>query len=304
MKAAICTKYGPPEVVRVQEVAKPVQKSNEILVRVMASAVNSGDVRVRGLVVSGWMKVVMRLVLGISRPRKPILGTVFSGVVEAIGSKVTRFKTGDRVFGMTGFKFGGHAEYMAVRHDAAVLEMPSNASFEEAAALPFGGQTAIYFLDKAGISTMVAPKLLVIGATGAVGTAAIQIAKHYQADITAICSARGEGLVGSLGVDKIFLYDKQDVSQLTGSYDIIFDAVGKTTSKECKHLLGQDGVYKSVNRGYAAETMEQLKLLKQLFEQGQYKAVIDKLFTLDEIVAAHAYVDSGRKKGNVVVRIG
>lgn len=303
MKAVVCTNYGPPEVLQIQEVAKPVPKNKQILVKIVATAVNSGDTRVRSLDVKGLTKIVMRLALGISRPRKPILGTVFSGVVESVGVKVTKFKIGDRVFGMTGFNFGTYAEYIAVGESSNLLEMPANATYEEAAAIIFGGQTAIYFLDKLKIAEKPNAKILIIGATGSVGTAAIQIARHHKADVTAVCSSAGLALVNELGVANVILYDKEDFTEQTDTFDIIFDAVGKTNKKDCAPLLRSNGIYRNVNSRYASENKEQLELLKELFEKEDYKAVIDKIFPMDKIVEAHKYVDTGRKKGNVIIII-
>lgn len=303
MKAVICTKYGPPEVLQIQEVSKPIPKHSQILVKIVATTVNSADVRVRSLDVKGFLKLVMRLVLGISRPRKPILGTVFSGVVESVGDNVSKFKVGDKVFGMTGFKFGTYEAYIAVNQNSNVIEMPNNATFEEAVAIIFGGQTAIYFLDKAKIAEKLNPKILIIGATGSVGTAAIQIAKYHNADITAVCSSEGQKLGNELGVKNIILYDKEDFTKQTEKFDIIFDAVGKSNKKQCEKLLNVNGIYKSVISVNASETIKQLQLLKELFEKGAFKAVIDKTFQMDEIIDAHKYVDTGRKKGNVVLRI-
>ncbi len=302
MKAVICTKYGSPEVLQIQEVSKPIPKDNQILVKIVATAVNSGDVRVRSLDVKGFMKLIMRLVLGISKPRKPILGTAFSGVVETTGENVSKFKAGDKVFGMTGFNFGTHAEYIVINENSNVIEMPHNVTFEEAAAIIFGGHTAIYFLDKAKIADKPNKKILIIGATGSVGTSAIQIAKHHHADITAVCSSEGKKLVGELGVTNIILYDKEDFTKQTEKFDIIFDAVGKSNKKQCEILLNKNGIYKSVS-SYASETIQQLQLLKELFEKGELKALIDKTFQMNEIIEAHRYVDTGRKKGNVVLKI-
>lgn len=304
MKAIICTTYGPPEVLQIRDVQKPTAKENELLIKIIATAVNSGDVRVRSLDVKGFMKVIMRLVLGFSKPRKPILGTVFSGVVESIGDKVSKFRVGDRVFGMTGFKFGTYAEYIAVNQNSNVIEMPKNATFEDAATIIFGGQTAIHFLDKAKIAQRPNAKILIIGGTGSVGAAAIQIAKHYNADITAVCSSKGQNLVRDLGVKNIVQYDKEDFTKQKAKFDIIFDAVGKTTKKGCRHLLTENGIYNSVSSGYASETLQQLQLLKELYEKGEFKAIIDNVFEMDEIVEAHRYVDTGRKKGNIVLKIG
>jgi len=303
MKAVICTKYGGPEVLQIQEVSTPIPKHSQILVKIVATAVNSGDVRIRSLDVKGFLKVIMRLVLGISKPRNPILGTVFSGVVEAVGDKVSQFKIGDKVFGMTGFKSGTYAEYIAVNQNGNVIEMPENATYEEAAAIIFGGQTAIYFLDKAKISEIRNAKILIIGATGSVGAAAIQVAKYHKADITAVCSSEGQRLVNELGVKNVILYDREDFTTKTEKFDIIFDTVGKSNKKQCNNLLNENGIYKSVRSGYASETIHQLKLLKELLEKGAFNAVIDKTFPIEEIVEAHRYVDRGRKKGNVVIRI-
>jgi len=302
MKAVICTKYGTPEVLQIQEVSKPIPKESQILVKIVATAVNSGDVRVRSLAVKGFMKLIMRLVLGISKPRKPILGNVFSGVVATVGNKVSKFKAGDKVFGMTGFNFGTYAEYIAVNQNSNVIEMPNNATFEEAAAIIFGGQTAIYFLNKAKIADKPNPKIMIIGATGSVGTAAIQVAKYYKADITAVCSSKGQRLVNELGVTKIILYDKEDFTKQTEKFDIIFDAVGTSNRKQCEKFLNRNGMYKSVS-SYASETIQQLQLLKELFEKGAFKSLIDKTFQMDEIIEAHRYVDTGRKKGNLVLKI-
>ena len=303
MKAVICTNYGPPEVLQIQEVPKPIPNDNQILVKVVATAVNSGDVRVRSLDVKGFMKVIMRLVLGISKPRKPILGTVFSGVVESIGDNVSKFKISDKVFGLTGFKFGTYAEYIAVNQNSNVLEMPKNATYEEAAAIIFGGQTAIHFLEKAKIAQKSNPKVLIVGATGSVGTAAIQIAKHYNANVTAVCSSNGHKLVSAFEVKNIVLYDKEDFTNRADRFDIIFDAIGKSNKNQCKNLLNENGIFKSVSSGYASESKQQLQLLKDLFEKRAFKATIDKTFSMDKIVDAHRYVGTGRKKGNVVLKI-
>ena len=304
MKAAICSKYGPPEVLRIEMVEKPVSKDNEILIKIIASAVNSGDVRVRGLVVKGFMKIVMRLVLGVFKPRKPILGTVFSGIVEQVGKNVTNFKIADEVYGITGFKFGTYAEYVSVSDKSVVVKKPFNATFEEAAAICFGGQTAYYFLKKGNISGKSKLKVLIYGGTGSVGTAAIQIAKYHNAEVTVVCSEQGKELVKQLGADKIIVYTKEDYTKTSEKFEIIFDAVGKISKKECAHLLNKGGIYKSV-AGFdvASDEIEQLEFLRELFEKGKYKATIDRTYPIDEIIEAHRYVDTGRKKGNVVLRI-
>ncbi len=303
MKAIVCTAYGSPEVLKLQEVDKPVPKKEEILVKIVATAVNSGDVRVRSLDVKGFMKLLMRIVLGFNKPRKQVLGTVFSGVVESKGGVVTNFKEGDKVFGMTGFQFGAYAEYMAISQKSNVIKMPRNATFEEATAIVFGGQSAIHFLEKAQIDKRSAQEVLIVGSTGSVGSASVQIANYYDANVTAVCSSNGERLMNELGVKNYVFYDKQDFTKLSAKFDVIFDAVGKTNKQECKELLADGGIYVSVNKGFASETVGQLEQLKTLFEQGELKAVIDKTFPMDGIVDAHRYVDTGRKKGNVVLTI-
>lgn len=305
MKAVICTKYGPPEVLQIQKVEKPVPRNNEILIKIIASAVNSGDVRVRGLAVKGFMKIVMRLVLGIFKPRKPILGVVFSGIIEQIGENVNNFKIADEVYGITGFKFGTYAEYITVSHKSVVVKKPLNATFEEAAGICFGGMTAYYFLKKTNISEKSNLKVMIYGATGSVGTAAIQIAKYYNAEVTAVCSESGKELVKELGADNIIFYTKEDISKISKNYDIIFDAVGKINKKQSVHLLNKGGIYKSVDSfDTATAQIEHLKFLRELFEKGKYKATIDKIYSIDEIIEAHRYVDTGRKKGNVILKIG
>jgi NADPH:quinone reductase-like Zn-dependent oxidoreductase len=303
MKAVICTKYGPPEVLQLKELDKPIPNNSQLLVKIMATAVNSGDVRVRSLDVQGLMKPIMRLVLGFNKPRKPILGTVFAGVVASTGEDVSKFKVGDQVFGMSGFQFGTYASYKVVDQDSLVTIMPKNASYEEAAAVIFGGQTAIYYLEKAKISQRIQPKVLIIGATGSVGAAAVQIAQYYHAEVTVVCSSAGRKLIDQFGKVKVVLYDKDDFTQLQTSYDIVFDAVGKADAKQCKKLLLAKGVFVSVSKGYASEHKQQLQLIKELFEKGVLKATIDKIFSMDEVVEAHRYVDTGRKKGNVVLKI-
>lgn len=304
MKSVVCTKYGPPNVLQIQEITKPDPKENEILVRIISTAVNSGDTRVRGLAVEGFMKIVMRLVLGFSKPRKPILGTVYSGIIEDTGNKVLKFKKGDNVFGMTGFNFGTYAEYITVREKGNVSLMPLNATYDEAVSLIFGGQTAIHFIEKVKLPEKKSQKVLIIGATGSVGSAAIQIAQYYGADVTAVCSSGGKSLVESLGISKIILYDKEDFRKQINQYDFIFDAIGKTTKKQCQNLLKKEGIYKTVGGlEYAGESQKQLEFLKMLYENGKLKATIDRTYSFDNIVEAHEYVDTGRKKGNVIIKV-
>ncbi|MCI4650901.1 NAD(P)-dependent alcohol dehydrogenase [Phaeodactylibacter sp.] len=304
MKAVICPKYGPPEVLEIKDIPRPVPKKYEVLVKVIASTVNTGDVRIRGLRVKGIMKIIMRVVLGFSKPRKPVLGTVFSGIVEEVGASVTQFKIGQEVYGTTGFQQGCHAAYVCLPENKAIATKPEKASFEEAAALPFGGQTAIYFLRKGRIDAINNPEVLIYGATGSVGTAAVQIAKYYGATVTAVCSSRGKGLVEQLGADHIVQYDQEDFTKLPDKFDIILDAVGKTSKKICKPLLKPGGKFFTVEgTDVADERKAYLEFLSQLFDNENYDPVIDKVYSIGQIQEAHRYVDSGRKKGNAVLQI-
>ncbi|MDX1959149.1 MAG: NAD(P)-dependent alcohol dehydrogenase [Leptospiraceae bacterium] len=303
MKAIICEAYGPPEVLKLKEIPKPTPKAGEILVKIFATAVNSGDVRVRALRVDGIKRILMKLVLGFSKPRKPILGVVFSGVIESVGEKVQTYKVGDEIFGMTGFQFGTYTEYICLKENSAFCLKPKNASFEEAASILFGGITAYYFLKKAKIDES-PKKILIYGAAGSVGIAAVQIAKSFGAEITAVCSGRGIDLVRSLGVKNILDYTKGEFQNLKDSYDIVFDAVGKNLKKDFLHILNSKTVFMTVDGwDVATESVEQLQFIKKLFEDGKLKPTIDKTYNLDEIVEAHRYVDTGKKKGDVVIRI-
>ncbi|WP_154852688.1 NAD(P)-dependent alcohol dehydrogenase [Cyclobacterium xiamenense] len=304
MKAIVCSNYGGPEVLRLLEVAKPTCGKNELLIQVMATAVNSADVKVRALAIPGYLTPLMRIVLGIFRPRRPILGTVYAGVVEAVGTQVRQFKQGDRVFGSTGFDFGAYATYLTATENSPVSRMPEKASFAEAAALVFGGQTAHWFLQQAGLPTAKKPKLLLIGSTGAVGTAAVQLAHAYGADITAVCSSAGKDLMEGLGVSNTLFYDTVDYTKCGGSYDVVFDAVGVVKKSDIRHLLREKGRFISVGSlSYATETKAQLAAIKALYESAKMRAVIDRTYSLEEIVEAHRYVDTGRKKGNVVIQV-
>ncbi len=304
MKAAICSAYGPPEVLKIKEVDKPVPKDDEVLIKIMSAAVNSGDARIRGLRAPGILPLVMRILFGFSKPRSPILGLMFSGVVEEAGKNVTGLRPGDQVFGSTGSRMGAHAEFVAVKEKSVLAKKPEKASFEEAAALVFGGMTAIYFLKKAGIDSKKEPKILIYGATGSVGTAAVEISKHYMAHVTAVCSERGADLAKSLGSDEIVLYTQQDFRTLDKQFDIVFDAVGKTKKKDAAGILKSSGKYLTVGgMDVAKETKDQLEFLRDLFDNGEIHANIDKVYRLEEIVEAHRYVDSERKKGNVILKM-
>lgn len=304
MKAAICTAYGSVSNLKITDVSKPDPKSDEILVKVMAATVNSGDVRVRALDAGFMQRVMLRLLFGVIKLRNPVLGTVYSGVVERTGDEVREFKKGDQVYGLTGFKFGTHAEYILVKEKSVIAKKPVNASFNESAAIAFGGQTAAYFLQKTDVFKRPGLNVMIYGASGSVGTSAVQISRYYHATVTAVCSSENRDLVLKLGADAVIDYKKDDYTKSKTRFDVILDAVGKISKAECSHLLKKNGVFKTVDgMEYAKEHRWQLILLNELFEKGHLNAVIDKVFSLDEIAKAHEYVESGRKKGNVVLEI-
>lgn len=301
MKAVICTRYGGPEVLKVADVQKPIPKDGELLVRVLASAVNTADTRTRGLAVAGPMKIAMRIMLGWKSPRQPILGTVFAGTVEE--AYTDKFRKGDRVYGCTsGVSYGCHAEFVTVKADGAVAHMPASATFEEAASLIFGGTTAIYFLDK--VNPEANQKLFVYGASGAVGTAAVQIGSALGLKVTGVASGANEELVRRLGASDFIDYRSDDYTKKGISYDIIFDAVGKTSKSKAKLVLKPGGSFITVGgASVAKETKVQLARLNVWYEQGKLTAVIDRVYDLESAAEAHAYVDEGHKKGNVVLKI-
>ncbi|TYS68176.1 NAD(P)-dependent alcohol dehydrogenase [Sutcliffiella horikoshii] len=315
MKAVVYTKYGPPEVLQLKEVDKPVPKDKEILVKIVATAVNAADWRLRKA-----DPVAVKLFFGLTRPKKSILGGVLSGIVESVGSKVTRFKAGDQVFGSTGMSLGAYAEYICLPENGIVAMKPYNLSYVEAATVPFGGHTAIHFLRKANIKP--GQKILIYGASGAVGTAAIQLAKLYGAEVTGVCSTANVDLVKSLGADRVMDYTKDEIDG--EHYDVIFDTVGKipyeavkkTLKKKGTWILGASGFsqmfqgywsgmtngYKIIS-GLALEKEEDIRFLKELIEKGKYRAVIDKSYPMEQLSVAHSYVEKGHKKGNVGVII-
>lgn len=306
MKAVVSEKYGPPEVLNVEEVKKPVVKNNEILIKVKAASVNSGDVRMRALDAGEGIKgvigkIFIRLLVGVIKPRKTP-GSVLAGIVEETGGSVTRFKSGDEVYAMTGFSFGGFAEYCVLPEKRAIALKPEKAGFEEASAIPFGGNTALYFLRKSGIDN--AKKVLIWGSTGAVGSFAVQIASNYGTKVTAVCGTDGVKLSKKLGADTVYNYTKTAPADIEGKFDIVFDAVGKVTKKQVEHLLSENGTYITVN-GFdvAKELSSDLEELSQMFDAGKIVSPIDKIFDLNEIVEANRFVDAGHKKGSVVIRM-
>jgi NADPH:quinone reductase-like Zn-dependent oxidoreductase len=319
MKAAVYHRYGPPEVVRIEEVPKPDPKTNELLIRVKATTVSAGDSRLRSARVPPGFGVMMRLGFGLVGPRKPILGWEFAGDVAAVGASVSRFAPGDRVFGV---RMGSHAEYVVASEDS-VAPMPRNLKYEDAAALVFGGMTSLFYLrDKARIQPR--ERVLINGASGAVGTAAVQLAKHFGATVTGVCSGANVELVRSLGAERVIDYAKENFTQAGDTYDIILDAVGNCTFSRCERALSPGGrlllvvgslgqmlgamlrpsrAGRTVLAGVGTTRREDLVFLGELAESGAFKPVIDRTYPLARIADAHAYVDTGRKKGSVVITL-
>jgi NADPH:quinone reductase-like Zn-dependent oxidoreductase len=304
MKAIICSKYGPPEVLQIKEIDKPLPKDNEVLIKIVATSVTASDCIIRGFKLPIKMWIPARLALGLTKPRKSILGLVLSGEVEKTGDDVTQFKKGDKVIAHTLFQFGAYAEYICVPETSAIEMMPSNISFEEAAAIPFSGTLALYYLKKANIQE--GQKVLIYGASGAIGTSTVQLARHFGAEITGVCSTANFELVKSLGADIVIDYTKENFTDRGMQYDLIFDAVGKKKSSHLlyKKALNPDGIFISVDDdspGKQAVCRANLFILKELTENGLLKPVVDRIYPLDQIVEAHRYVDKGHKKGNVII---
>ncbi|QDU35127.1 Quinone oxidoreductase 1 [Poriferisphaera corsica] len=307
MRAIVCEKYGPPEVLRVAQVAKPIPGKHQICVKVQATAVTTSDSRIRAFRFPLWHPVglMIRIVIGIRKPRRPILGLVFSGEIESVGECVTRFQTGDQIYGMTGVNFGTYAEYVCLSERGCSAKKPQEVSHTDAAAVAYGALLAGFFLQKGKIQDR--KKVLIYGASGAIGTAAVQLAKHFGADVTGVCSTTNLELVKTLGANSIIDYTKEDSIPSGECFDLVFDAVGKDKSSKlkvaCKKALTQSGRYISVDDGVPQSRVENLELVNELLVKGDYKAVIDKHYYFDQIVEAHRYVDTGHKKGNVVITL-
>jgi NADPH:quinone reductase-like Zn-dependent oxidoreductase len=306
MKAVIYTSYGPPEVLRIAEVAKPVPNDHEVLIKVHATTVTVGDTRMRSFTVPRGQWLPARLYLGIRKPKRPILGMELAGAIEAIGKDVTRFKVGDPVFASTfEVNFGGHAEYKCLPEDGLLAIKPANLTFGEAAAAVGGGMTALRCLEQARIQP--GQKVLVYGASGAVGTNAVQIAsRHLGAEVTGVCSTANLDLVRSLGAVKVIDYTRDDFTRDGPIYDVVFDAVAKVSPSHAKKALKKTGVYLNVHKDSHASGKVMsagLLALKELIEAGKLKPVIDRVYPLEQIVEAHRYVDTGRKRGNVVITV-
>lgn len=304
MKAIICTKYGPPEVLQLKEVEKPSPKNNEVLIKIFATAVTASDCIVRGFKVPIIFWIPMALAVGFPKPRQPILGIVLAGEVESVGKDVKTFTKGDQVFGWDLFPaFGGYAEYKCMPEEGMLVIKPTGVNYEEAAAVPYGGLLALHYLKKGNIQS--GQKILIYGASGAVGTSAVQLARYFGAKVTGVCSATNLELVKSLGADTVIDYTKEDFTNRGEFYDFIFDAVGKrkSTKIEFKKALTQNGKFISVDDGHPKHHIEDLILLKELVEAGQIKPVLDRCYPLEQMVQAHRYVDKGHKKGNVVITV-
>lgn len=307
MKAVICTKYGPPEVLRLEEVEKPKIKDNEVLIKVRATTVHIGDTKIRrfepglGPVKDFFFKPIMRCILGFRGPRCKVLGMEVAGDIEAVGQDVTCFKAGDAIFASTEMRFGGHAEYCVLSEKAAIAMKPINMSYEEAAALSNGGVTALINMRR----VKEGQKVLIYGASGSVGTYAVQLAKVYGAKVTGVCSVANFEMVRSLGADKLIDYTKEDFTESGETYDVIFDAVGKIPSAKRKASLKESGLHLNVMtmKGNLKIDVDDLDTLKELCEAGKLKTVIDRTYSLAQIIEAHRYVDQGHKKGNVVIRV-
>ena len=317
MTAAVYANYGAPEVLQIKEVTKPTPQANEILIKIHATAVNSGDCRMRKA-----DPFAVRLIFGLLKPKKGILGVVLAGEVVAVGNKVKKFEVGDQVFGKTGMDFGAYAEFKCMPETSVLAIIPEAISYETAAAIPFGGTTALHFLKKANIQP--GQKVLIYGASGAVGTAAVQLAKYFGAEVTGVCSTSNVAMVRSIGADKVIDYTQTDFSKSGETYDVVFDTVGKAPFSSSIQALKPSGILllasawpaemlkglwttmttnKKVIAGGISETAADMAFLAELMEAGKLKSVIDKTYPLAQIAEAHRYVDGGHKKGNVVIMV-
>jgi len=322
MKAFICTQYGEPEVLQLREVEKPIPKNNEVLIKICATTVTSGDWRVRSLNVPTGFGLMMRFALGTGKPRQPILGSELSGRVESVGKDVSKFQVGDHVFAFTDTAMGCYTEYKCMPEKGAMAHKPANLTFEESAAISFGGTTALNFFRRGKLQSR--EKVLINGASGGVGTAAVQLAKYFGAEVTGVCSTVNVDLVRSLGADLVIDYTEEDFTQRGETFDIILDTAGTALYPRSKNSLKKGGRLllvlaglpdmlqipwasmtssKKIIAGPASGHAEDLRFLARLAEAGKFKPVIDRHYPFEQMVEAHRYVDTGRKRGNVVVTL-
>ncbi len=302
MKAIVATQYGGPEVLQLKEVQKPTPKANEILIKVHATTVTAADFRMRSFTVPAAVWIPARLALGITKPRQPIFGSEIAGIVEAVGKDVTRFKVGDQVFASTLTEnFGGYAEYKCLPEQAMMMIKPTNITYEEAAAIPIGATTALRLLRKGNIQR--GQKVLIYGASGSVGTYAVQLAKYFGAEVTGVCSTSNIEMVKSLGADHVIDYTKEDFSSIEERYDVIFDTLAKFPKSEYSKVLAPSGKFVTMAKLDTKESMVNLIFIREIIEAGEIKAFIDRRYPLEQMVEAHRYVDTGRKRGNVVIAV-
>lgn len=319
MKAIINKVYGPPEVCKLMEVAKPIPNDNQVLIKVYATTVNRTDCGFRSA-----QYFISRFFSGLFKPKNKTLGNEFAGEIEVTGKNVTTFKVGDKVFGYNDIDFGAHAEYMTMKEDGAITTMPKNLTYEEAAPISEGGHYALCDIRAAKLKS--GQKILINGATGAIGSAAVQLSKYFGAEVTAVCDTKNIELVKSLGADVVIDFTKQDFTKLNEAFDVVFDAVGKSSFSKCKPILNKDAVYISTELGENSEniflalttpfiggkkvlfpiptiTKEDVVFLKELVEINKYKPVIDRQYNLEQIIEAYKYVETGQKTGNVVITL-